>query len=399
MLETATPGPLIGAATQPASGLARWAAQGFNLPFAADIPHQLGEELSGLSPNAQHKLGWRIWKRHAWLHLSGHARHLRLQIPTTATKLLWIYTWTTLGDAVMDLSARHLFPDTMAVDLHIAPQLAGLFEADPRFHRVHHTDDVDPSYDFVILQDLHAASLRLKHQLAPRAPFASMLGYLHGEMFHRVVFAHQRLAQLLGQADPLLQPPRLHGIAPQGIPLQEQACARIAIALGARDARRRYAHWPSVLRHLLGNWPAQWPLPRFILLGNGNAHEDFATLAQAGLLPYCELHLSCPSLGELAQVIASCDAFVGADGGPMHLALALQRPGVALFGPVPAHLRLLSGSSLTPVASTHGINHIDPAHVAGLALSQLVIQGASKRRWLQSAQGRPVPDRPHSTRT
>jgi hypothetical protein len=349
--------------------------KGFTLPFQAEITHQLGDEFAALPAKRRQALGWKIWRRHAWLHLSGHARHLRPRMPASTGRVLWLYTWTTIGDALMDLSACHLFPPGLQVDLHIAPPLAPLFRHDPRFHRVLEPRDAmaPDDYDFVLVQDLHAATLKLKRQLAPHTPFASMLGYLHGEMFHRVAFAHRRLAQLLGRADPVLQAPQLHGIQPAGLARQALAPAatRIAIALGARDPRRRYSHWPAVMQQLLNSWPARLPAPQFILLGNGNAHEDFAAIANARLLPHCEMQLSCPSLGELAQVIASCDAFVGADGGLMHLALALQRPGVALFGPVPAQLRLSGGSSLLPLSAVADINRVSPYEVARLALSQL----------------------------
>ncbi len=44
------------------------------------------------------------------------------------------------------------------------------------------------------------------------------------------------------------------------------------------------------------------------------------------------------SLGELIAFLERVDAFVGPDSGPMHLAAALKRPVVALFGPtLPAH--------------------------------------------------------------
>jgi heptosyltransferase-2 len=39
------------------------------------------------------------------------------------------------------------------------------------------------------------------------------------------------------------------------------------------------------------------------------------------------------TLGELIGVLAACDAFLSNDSGAMHLAAALGRPVVAIFGP------------------------------------------------------------------
>jgi ADP-heptose:LPS heptosyltransferase len=131
----------------------------------------------------------------------------------------------------------------------------------------------------------------------------------------------------------------------------------------------------------LSGWPASLPPPQFVLLGNGNAHEDFAALAQAKLLPHCDVQLDSPSLMCLARLVASCDAFVGADGGGMHLALALQRPGTALFGPVSPDLRLLPGASLWPIAAgSEDLQHIAPAQVA----DRLLRQCAARLRAAQS---------------
>jgi ADP-heptose:LPS heptosyltransferase len=41
------------------------------------------------------------------------------------------------------------------------------------------------------------------------------------------------------------------------------------------------------------------------------------------------------SLVELASIIATADVYVGNDAGPTHLAAALGRPTVAIFGPTP----------------------------------------------------------------
>ncbi len=53
-------------------------------------------------------------------------------------------------------------------------------------------------------------------------------------------------------------------------------------------------------------------------------------LAEAAGVPVKALRTT--TLPELAKGLAACDAFVGADGGAMHVAAALGKPVVALFG-------------------------------------------------------------------
>ncbi len=46
------------------------------------------------------------------------------------------------------------------------------------------------------------------------------------------------------------------------------------------------------------------------------------------------------SIAQLFWVIKNCDVFIAADSGPMHIGFALDRPTVALFGPVDPSLRV-----------------------------------------------------------
>ena len=43
------------------------------------------------------------------------------------------------------------------------------------------------------------------------------------------------------------------------------------------------------------------------------------------------------TLGELKNVISNSDLVIGADSGPTHMAWALNRPSITIFGPTPSH--------------------------------------------------------------
>jgi heptosyltransferase-1 len=97
---------------------------------------------------------------------------------------------------------------------------------------------------------------------------------------------------------------------------------------------------PFVLASPLAGWPAkQWPIDHWaplarLLAARGiplvldGSPTQQATLASVpGAIP----HVS--SIPGLIHATRRASAVVGLDSGPMHLAAALRRPGVALFGP------------------------------------------------------------------
>jgi hypothetical protein len=356
----------------PISLAQRWARDAYSLPFADPVQHSLVQEFESLISSARRRLGWRLLRRKAWVHLSGQGRWLRPTVPSTAKRVLWIYTWTTLGDAIMDLSARHRVPQDVAVDLHIQAPLDSLFERDSRFGQVH--SDATPMlahYDFVLLQDLHAASLRIKAALAPRTPFATVMGLMQGEMYNRIEFAHHRLGQLFGAQPAPVTPPALNGMRQVLGPTGASHRTHMTVALGARDHRRHYPHWHLVLAHIVKRWPLSAPAPEFTLLGSGNAVDDVAEIGRAGLLDLCHVQVGKTSLAQAAELIASSRGFMSADGGLMHLAAALGKPGVGLFGPVPPVFRLLPGSQMKALHASTGMGTLAPGAVAQAMLDTL----------------------------
>lgn len=102
-----------------------------------------------------------------------------------------------------------------------------------------------------------------------------------------------------------------------------------------------------VAMHAGGTWPAKrWPAASFarlaqmarrsagavviLVTGPGEERITSSIAAQAG----AAVHVFPPMpLREVAAMLAACDAVVANDGGIMHLAVALGRPTVAIFGP------------------------------------------------------------------
>lgn len=97
---------------------------------------------------------------------------------------------------------------------------------------------------------------------------------------------------------------------------------------------------PFVLACPMAGWLSkQWPLEYYVSLGRLLKARGLSlvlngppqSMAALKGLPDVELH--CSSVSGLIDATRRAAAVVGADSGPMHLAAALGKPGVAIFGP------------------------------------------------------------------
>jgi heptosyltransferase-1 len=91
-----------------------------------------------------------------------------------------------------------------------------------------------------------------------------------------------------------------------------------------------------VLGSPFAGWSAkQWPLEFYSQLGERLRRETGMTLVLNGAreisLPHTVAHVS--GLAGLIDATRRAAAVIGLDSGPMHLAAALGKPGVAIFGP------------------------------------------------------------------
>ena len=344
------------------------------MPFGDEVANALEAEYREQPFGRRLQARRKAWARDAMLLVTGRSRLHRQRVPETTRRLLWIYTWTTVGDAIMDLAPRRLVPEGIAVDLLIAPALAPLFATDRRLHAVH----VDPAgcagdHDFVLLDSLRTSSLRLLRRQFGGVPFASMRGHHAGERFDRAAFADRRLRQLFALPLGPVEAPHLdlgpeHGRRdPGGV-----APFRIAIPLGARVPRKLYRRWDEVMALLRTGWPAGLPGPEFHLVGQGgSARKQWSGIALAALGPGIVSHIDSGDLGKTARDIAACDAFLGVDGGLMHVAVAVGTPGLALFTGIDPRYFLRPDSTMTPLRSDGDLDALPPAEVAAAFLAAL----------------------------
>jgi len=343
----------------------------YGLPFDAALTNELELEYRRLPPGRRASALRKVVQRELLLRLTGQAGRRVARVPAQARRMLWIYTWTTVGDSLMDLAVRAHLPARLQIDLLITPLLAPLYQGDPRFNSVlTRPEDVRDTPDFVLLQDLSTASLALKRRCAPSAPFATVFEHLRGERFDRLGFAQRRMEQLFGLAVADPARPTLH-LAEARVAPADATRMRIAVALGARDPRRRYRRWPEVLQTLVERWPEDLPPPLFTLLGSANAFDDLAAFASEFIERHCLVAVGRLDLLGSAALIRSCDAFLGTDGGLMHLAVALDKPGAALFVEIDPRLRLLPGSPMRALFALTELDGLAPHEVATLLLDAL----------------------------
>ena len=298
-------------------------------------------------------------RRKLILGLTGQALLERSVIPKGVKTILWYYDWNTLGDSIMDLSQRHALAAHYQVDICMPSGPAALFEGDPAFRRVI-TDirDRADDYDFVLLHDISSRSVGMKLRYFPCKPWASMIRHQQGEQYARSALSAFRLGQLLDTPNMQAERPSIAPFEKFFSPNHNEV--RVAVSLGGVDPRRRYQDWPLLLQELIKACSQGMHPIRFVLVGSGtSAHEDAARISAGVLKTHCELALDLPDLQALRDCIAGCDYFIGGDSGPMHLAEALDKPGVALFGHIRPEWRLLGQSRLETCFDNESVNKID----------------------------------------
>ena len=344
------------------------------LPFEDSIANALEAEYREQSFGRRFQARRKAFGRAAMLVLGGQSRLHVEEVPHGTRRMLWAYSWTTVGDAIMDLAPRSLLPPQVAVELLIAPHLAPLFATDARFRRVH----VDPAacgagFDLLLLDSLRTSALRMRRKHFADVPFATMREHQAGERFDRAAYADRRLRQLFGVATGPVVGPHID-LADETPRRGTTGRFRIGLALGSRLPSKLYPHWLRAIHMISAGWPASAPKPEFALLGQGDSARRQRDELTAAPLPNDASTLSLVGSGSLRKTaidLAGCNAFLGVDGGLMHVAIGVGTPGLALFTRVDPVYFLRPESTMRPLASAGGLGGIEPERVAQAFLDGL----------------------------
>lgn len=333
----------------------------FNAYGAGDYLNNLRGEFYEIPQSLRSKWIRKSLQRTWLLTLTGQTCLEKQRIPVGVKRILWFYDWNTLGDSIMDLSQRQYLSDRYQVDICMPNGPAELFTGDHAFDHVY-TDinQCPPDYDFILLHDISSRSIGIKLRRYPTKPWASMIRHQQGEQYARGALSALRFSQLLGV-------PHLKPLRPTLATDHSQSSThgiRIAIALGGGDPRRRYYRWPELLARLQQALTRDQQL-KFLLIGSGPAmQEDLDGFSTEFLAAHCDIHLDLPSLQELRSVMCSATHFIGCDSGLMHMAEALDKLGLAMFGHIRPEWRLLPESRIFARFDPLSVNNMSPAEIA-----------------------------------
>lgn len=241
--------------------------------------------------------------------------------------ILWInLAAPSLGDSLMDLSARVLLKDREVV-LLTHPKNYLLYQNDSVFSAVFSdacqvtTHYGRSGFDLVIVDSYSPRVLRNKLIIAPVSPFIGLYGFLNGFEVHRTYFAFARMMELL-DLDQINEPMRPTITLPVGVKdtLPE---FDVCISIGGEWSFRTYDHWSAVVSWLIAQGYS------VSLVGSDNGVRSASEILE--LEPTVRSTVGTLSLPEVVAEIAKAKVFIGADGGLWHIACAIPIPSVVLF--------------------------------------------------------------------
>jgi lipopolysaccharide heptosyltransferase I len=285
-----------------------------------------------------------------------------------------------MGDIVHTLPAlaslKYSFPGSR-VTWVVEPQWAALLEQNPFLDRLVLLDRSNPAALFDSCRELRrqAYDIALDFQgLIKSALVASLARAERIFGFHQSQ-VRERLAALVYSNRTLST----------GVHVVDKNLD-LAVAAGASSVLRSFALPPGraegclpegnfVLASPLAGWRSkQWPLEYYARLGLRLQQElgiplvlDGPPSARETLAAVPDVSVNSTEIAGLIYATRRAAAVVGVDSGPMHLAAALGRPGVAVFGPTDPGRNGPYGETFSVLRSPHAatsykrLSSIDPS--------------------------------------
>ncbi len=297
---------------------------------------------------------------------------LKLEHVTTGQKILWVFIGKrNFGDAIMEMSGRVLLENKgFDIDLFTLPQLESLFEDDPIFKNVYSDQNrlKTENYDVVLLQEMGLASIKLKTKYLRNLPYASLFDFFYGPDRNQTYFSYYAINNIFGlnySEEYIKDNARsfLYSKMDNHLKIKKiiPNTKYISISIGGIDPLRIYNEWQEFF-HLLDTNGHNYCI---CLVGSSNGStvaESIMAINYKNLEVYSLVGKL--SLIETFEVIKASIAFVGCDGGLLHVATAADTPCVALFGgDSPMGLRLTKRTRAIAIQSVNTVNNIPSSQI------------------------------------
>lgn len=276
------------------------------------------------------------------LKLFGQLALERNRVPAGAN-ILWLYTGKrNFGDANLELSGRALLKGRkINIDLFTLPNLKELFKEDDIFANVFSSlDEIRRrKYDFILLPEFNHRSIKLKIKLFKNLPYACLFRFFDGPARNQTCFSHAAINSIFSlglSQDEIYESakPYLHNTKETANSVSHLIPHEgfLAVSIGGIDPYRSYRFWPEFLR-LLDQAPPHEAMPANIVLVGSNNGLEMETLILKNAFQRLRIQ-SCVgklSILQTREIISKSRAFVGCDGGLLHVAHSTSTPSISLF--------------------------------------------------------------------
>jgi heptosyltransferase-1 len=153
---------------------------------------------------------------------------------------------------------------------------------------------------------------------------------------------------------------------------------------------------PFVLASPFAGWVGkQWPMAAYLELGKRLAAEGLELVLNVSAQQAAELGSDCPLRKHVSSIAGLIDAtrravaVVGVDSGPLHLAAALRKPGVGIFGPTDPASNGPFGGSMTVLRSAGATTSYNRRSERDASMAAITVESVAAAL-LQSLQAQPA---------
>ena len=290
----------------------------------------------------------RILRKYLLLFVSFQYKYLKERISINEKNILWIHNTTeNIGDSLMKTSSiRYLKSNGYSVDLCVLPKLYDLYKNNSYCRNVIKLDNLanlSEKYDLIILDSLSSKCMKIKMKYYYSKLFVTLYDFYNyfRPDYNLILFSWYRMQYLLNKhenidniAKPFVGKSSVKNIKINNLNIKNKS---IAIVCGGINNYRIYPNWIQVIELIDRNNIDTIPI---VLVGSENGIEYSNQIInhfsnRGNLIDTVGKF----TIIETKSIINSCELVVGADGGILQLASALDKKIIALFAQIDSRLR------------------------------------------------------------